>query len=94
VFSLLGGCRLLDLAEDRRDVAAKEIVLEDARAAQAAAGARQENRRTASGPPRAGARSSGPGIPANALIAAASEGFGDGVMRFKQAFSRNADIGD
>ena len=33
------------------------------------------------------------GIPANALIAA-SAASGDGVMRFKQAFSRDADIGD
>jgi len=33
------------------------------------------------------------GIPANALIEA-SVAFGDGVMRFKQAFSCDADIGD
>jgi hypothetical protein len=33
------------------------------------------------------------GIPANALIAA-SVAYGDGVMRFKQAFSCDADIGD
>jgi hypothetical protein len=38
-------------------------------------------------------RSSSAGIPANALIEA-SVTFGDGVMRFKQAFSCDADIGD
>jgi hypothetical protein len=42
----------------------------------------------------AGACSSSPGIPANALITAASEEFGDGNMRFKQAFPCNADIGE
>src|ERR1700726_2904891 len=33
------------------------------------------------------------GIPANAVVAA-SMAFGDGIMRFKQAFSCDADIGD